>query len=117
MDVVYGHCAGFDVQKKTVVAWCVTTGPKGEKQIEVRTFGTMTVDLLMASDWLISKQITKDRALTPDAMIGDRGASGPGAAGLLLQRLPGWPPGLDADAHRRLDRLCHPIHPISRRRV
>lgn len=58
MDVVYRHCAGLDVHKKTVVACCITPGAKGEKQIEVRTFGTMTVDLLTLSDWLTSKQIT-----------------------------------------------------------
>ncbi len=58
MDVVYRHCAGLDVHKKTVVACCITPGAKGEKQIEVRTFGTMTVDLLALSDWLTSKQIT-----------------------------------------------------------
>jgi transposase len=58
MDVVYSHCAGLDVHKKTVVACCITPGPKGEKRIEVRTFGTMTVDLLALSDWLTSKQIT-----------------------------------------------------------
>ncbi len=58
MDVVYRHCAGLDVHKKTVVACCITPGLKGEKQTEVRTFGTMTVDLLALSDWLTSKQIT-----------------------------------------------------------
>jgi len=58
MDVVYRHCAGLDVHKKTVVACCITPGAKGEKQTEVRTFGTMTVDLLALSDWLTSKQIT-----------------------------------------------------------
>ncbi len=58
MDVVYRHCAGLDVHKKTVVACCITPGLKGEKQTEIRTFGTMTVDLLALSDWLTSKQIT-----------------------------------------------------------
>ncbi len=58
MEVTFTHCAGLDVHKKTVVACCITPGAKGEKQIEVRTFGTMTVDLLALSDWLTSKQIT-----------------------------------------------------------
>lgn len=40
------------------MACCITLGLKGEKQTEVRTFGTMTVDLLALSDWLTSKQIT-----------------------------------------------------------
>ena len=58
MEITYTHCAGLDVHKKTVVACCITPGPQGEKQVEVRTFGTMTVDLLALSDWLTSKQIT-----------------------------------------------------------
>ena len=58
MDVIYTHCAGLDVHKKTVVACCMTPGPQGEKLIETRTFGTMTADLLAMSDWLTSKQIT-----------------------------------------------------------
>jgi transposase len=58
MDVIYAHCAGLDVHKKTVAACCITPGPKGEKLIETRTFGTMTADLLALSDWLTSKQIT-----------------------------------------------------------
>jgi transposase len=58
MDVIHTHCAGLDVHKKTVVACCITPGPKGEKLIEIRTFGTMTADLLALSDWLTSKQIT-----------------------------------------------------------
>ena len=58
MEVTFTHCAGLDVHKKTVVACCITPGLKGEKQTEIRTFGTMTVDLLALSDWLTSKQIT-----------------------------------------------------------
>jgi transposase len=58
MDVTYTHCAGLDVHKKTVVAGCITTGPKGEKKVEIRTFGTMTADLLALLDWLSSLGIT-----------------------------------------------------------
>lgn len=58
MEVTYTHCAGLDVHKKTVVACCITPGLKGEKRVEIRTFGTMTVDLLALSDWLTSKEIT-----------------------------------------------------------
>jgi len=58
MDVVYTHCAGMDVHKKTVVVCCMTPDPQGGKQIDTRTFGTMTQDLLMLSDWLTSKGIT-----------------------------------------------------------
>jgi transposase len=48
MQVMYERCAGLDVHKKTVVA-CVVT-PEGQ---EIRTFRTMTVDLLGLSDWLL----------------------------------------------------------------
>jgi transposase len=49
MQVMYERCAGLDVHKKTVVA-CVLT-PEGQ---ETRTFGTMTIDLLALSDWLLA---------------------------------------------------------------
>jgi transposase len=58
MDVTYTHCAGLDVHKKSVVACCLTPGPHGELVSEIRTFGTMTQDLLALSDWLTTKGIT-----------------------------------------------------------
>jgi transposase len=58
MDVVYTHCAGLDVHKKSVVACCITPGPTADKRIEIRSFGTMTADLLALSDWLQAKQVT-----------------------------------------------------------
>lgn len=54
MEVVYTHCAGLDVHKKTVVACVITPDPKGGWQQETRTFGTMTCDLLALSDWLLT---------------------------------------------------------------
>ena len=58
MEVVYTHCAGLDVHKKTVVACCVTPGPNGRPQFETRTFGTMTQDLLALADWLTEQGVT-----------------------------------------------------------
>lgn len=57
MEVVYSHCCGLDVHKDTVVA-CVMIreGKKVEK--DIRTFGTMTVDLVVLSDWLGAHQVT-----------------------------------------------------------
>ena len=52
MDVVYPRCAGLDVHKKTVVACVITPGGSSGWQRAVRTFGTMTADLLALSDWL-----------------------------------------------------------------
>lgn len=47
MEVVHERCAGLDVHKKTVVA-CVLR-PEGK---EIRTFSTMTEDLLQLTEWL-----------------------------------------------------------------
>lgn len=53
MDVVYTHVCGLDVHKKNVVA-CVIT-PKTK---EIRTFSTMTDDLILLVDWIKSKGCT-----------------------------------------------------------
>jgi transposase len=47
MDVLYECCGGLDVHAKTVVACLIKHGKK-----EVRTFSTMTDDLLRLLDWL-----------------------------------------------------------------
>jgi transposase len=52
MDRVLDRCAGLDVHKKTVVACLRCTGTDGAVTSEIRTFGTMTADLLALSDWL-----------------------------------------------------------------
>jgi transposase len=58
MQVLYTHCAGLDVHKKTVVACLITPDPRGGWQHETRTFGTMTRDLLALSDWLLAAGCT-----------------------------------------------------------
>jgi transposase len=52
MDLIHARCAGLDVHKKTVVACIRCTGPDGAVTAQVRTFGTMTAELLALSDWL-----------------------------------------------------------------
>ena len=52
MEVVHERCCGLDVHKKTVVACLVTPGRGGQPTREVRTFSTMTRELLALSDWL-----------------------------------------------------------------
>jgi transposase len=52
MEAIHSHCAGLDVHKKTVVACVITPGSKGGWQREIRTFTTMTRQLLELSDWL-----------------------------------------------------------------
>ena len=51
MEVLYPHCAGLDVHKDSVVA-CVRHMAGGAVTREVRTFKTMTTDLLAMSEWL-----------------------------------------------------------------
>lgn len=58
MEVLYPRCCGLDVHKKTVTACLITPGPKGERHKEVRTFGTMTEDLLALADWLVLSSCT-----------------------------------------------------------
>jgi transposase len=52
MDVIYTHCCGLDVHKKTVVACLITSAEGLEPVKEIRTFRTMTADLLALADWL-----------------------------------------------------------------
>ena len=58
MQVVYQRCAGLDVHKKTVVVCAMITEASGAVQKHVRTFLTMTADLLALDEWLQSMQVT-----------------------------------------------------------
>ena len=50
MDVVDERCRGIDVHKKSVVACLLISRPGGEPIRAVRTFGTMTEDVLALAD-------------------------------------------------------------------
>jgi transposase len=52
MDVIYSRCCGLDIHKKTVVACLISSAPGQPAQKEVRTFRTMTAELLLLADWL-----------------------------------------------------------------
>jgi transposase len=58
MDIIFPCCAGLDVHKKTVVACIRRLGPEGQPEEQVRTFGTMTGDLLELADWLATHGVT-----------------------------------------------------------
>jgi transposase len=58
MDILYTHCCGLDVHKRTVVACLITPGPAGQPVKQVRTFGTMTDELLALGDWLAAANCT-----------------------------------------------------------
>jgi transposase len=50
--VLSPHCCGLDIHKKTIVACVLLTDADGAPGRFVRTFGTMTADLLALGDWL-----------------------------------------------------------------
>lgn len=58
MQTLYQRVAGLDVHKKTAVACVRATDTQGRVREVVRTFGTMTDDLLALRDWLAAEQVT-----------------------------------------------------------
>ena len=57
MEAIFECVAGFDVHSKTV-AVCLRRAIHRKVLKEIRTFGTMTRDLLALSDWLTSEGVT-----------------------------------------------------------
>ena len=58
MKALYERCCGLDIHKKVIVACLITPGVEGEPEKEVRSFGTMTSDLLELADWLLGAGCT-----------------------------------------------------------
>jgi transposase len=61
MDVVFLRCAGLDVHKKSITACRIVPDPTGQEAegiAELRTFGTMTLELFALADWLTEANIT-----------------------------------------------------------
>jgi transposase len=58
MDVVYRCCCGLDVHKKLVVACLLSLDEQGQRHKEIRTFTTMTQELLTLVDWLAGADCT-----------------------------------------------------------
>jgi transposase len=55
MDVIFSHCAGLNVHKKSVTACRITpdaTGQQPEGLVELKEFSTRKMDLLALLDWL-----------------------------------------------------------------
>jgi transposase len=59
LDVIHPCCAGLDVHKKTVVACVRRVGTGGQADREVRTFGTMTAELIALADWLEAEGVSQ----------------------------------------------------------
>jgi len=58
MEALFRCCAGLDVHSKTVAACVRRMDDMGKIHVEIRTFGTMTRDLLALSDWLIAEGVS-----------------------------------------------------------
>ncbi len=58
MDTLYPRCAGIDVHKGNVVVCVRCWDRRGKVFEEVRTFSTMTTDLLALLDWLVEHGVT-----------------------------------------------------------
>jgi transposase len=58
MQIVHRCCCGLDVHKKLIVACLISLNEAGEFQKEIRSFATMTKDILALADWLTSAGCT-----------------------------------------------------------
>jgi hypothetical protein len=59
MEAIFSCCAGLDVHKKTVVACVRRLASDGRVDQQVRTFGTMTDELLELADWLAGQGVSR----------------------------------------------------------
>jgi transposase len=59
MEILTSCCCGLDVHKKTVVACLRQVDAAGRVHKEVRTFGTMTADLLALAEWLSAEECSQ----------------------------------------------------------
>jgi len=58
METLFARCAGIDVHKANVVVCVLCVERPGKVFEEIRTFATMTRDLLALSDWLAEHGVT-----------------------------------------------------------
>jgi transposase len=58
MRIVYQNVAGIDVHKKVIAVSIIVLDRENRWHQETRTFKTMTPDLLMLSDWLMTHGVT-----------------------------------------------------------
>jgi transposase len=58
MDPIVERCCGLDVHQGTVVACVLVGGAHHKARKEVRTFGTMTRDLMELKQWLVEQGCT-----------------------------------------------------------
>lgn len=52
MEQIYHRCCGIDIHKKVIVACVITLTAAGQHHKEIRSFRTVTKELLELLDWL-----------------------------------------------------------------
>jgi transposase len=58
MELIYQRCCGIDIHKKMIVACLITETANGQRHKEVRTFRTVSSELLQLLDWLTATGCT-----------------------------------------------------------
>lgn len=58
METIYRRCCGLDVHKQSIQACVRLLDERGKLTTEVRSFSTMTADLLALGDWLAELGVT-----------------------------------------------------------
>ena len=58
MERIVERCCGLDIGQKTVAACVRVMAPNWGRQQIIRTFSTMTEDLLALRDWLAAHEVT-----------------------------------------------------------
>lgn len=58
MEAILERCCGIDVHKKTITVCLMTGKPQEKPKTTIRTFNTMTKDLLTCKEWLVSEGCT-----------------------------------------------------------
>lgn len=58
MDILHPRCCGVDIHKQSLTACLLVSSGDGPPRKEVRSFGTMTDELLRLGDWLAREEVT-----------------------------------------------------------
>ena len=58
IEILNKICAGLDIHKTRILACIRKLTESGEIITEIRTFGTMTIELLALKEWMLSKGVT-----------------------------------------------------------
>ena len=58
MEVLFAHCSGLDVHKRTVMACARIQHDDGRIEVSRKQFGTTTKELMALADWLLTLNVT-----------------------------------------------------------